>query len=228
MVNSENIIHNRKLTLCDTTTDWSVPKLLQECPECNDFLLYCCACNNELLDVPRSRRPAKPCHHFHIIFTDGACTNNGLPDARAGVGVAYGNDDGSQLSEPITDMIDTFPLRSNQRAELCAAKLGIELLAKAHAQEPKSETEAWIIATDSEYVVKGMTEWLPTWKRKDWRTSKGTKPANLDLFLALDRVVTTHEAKNVTIGFWHIPREHNKLADRLAKAAAVHGDEVRI
>ena len=37
--------------------------------------------------------------------------------------------------------------------------------------------------------------------------------------------MTTHEANNVTIAFWHIPREHNKLADSLAKAAAVYGDE---
>ena len=59
-------------------------------------------------------------------------------------------------------MVDNFPLRSNQRAELCAAKLGVELLAEAYAEESKAK--AWIIATDSEYVVKGMTEWLPTWK----------------------------------------------------------------
>lgn len=158
----ENIIHDRKLTLCPTTIGWSVPELLQECPECKYFLLYCCACNNELIDLPRDRRPAKPCHHFFIAFTDGACTNNGRPEAKAGIGVAYGNDDGSQLSRPITDTVDSFPLRSNQRAELCAAKLGVELLARTWTEESKNE--AWIIATDSEYVVKGMTEWLPKWK----------------------------------------------------------------
>lgn len=226
MDEGEGIIYNRKLILCPATADWSVPELLKECPECNDFLLYCCACNKQL-DLPRSR----PCHHFRIIFTDGACMNNGRPEAKAGVGVAYGENDGSQLSMPITDSADNFPLRSNQRAELYAAKLGLEFLAEAdriNTKEPsgksKGESKAWIIATDSEYVVKGMTEWLPTWRRNNWRTSKGTKPANLDLFLALDGVVTKHEAGNVKIGFWYIPREHNKLADRLAKAAAVQGD----
>jgi ribonuclease HI len=58
-------------------------------------------------------------------------------------------------------MVDNFPLRSNQRAELCAARLGVELLARTRV---KGKAEAWIIATDSEYVVKGMTEWLPKWK----------------------------------------------------------------
>lgn len=54
--------------------------------------------------------------------------------------------------------MDNFPLRSNQRAELCAAKSGLEFFAEAYTKELKSEAEAWIIATDSEYVVKGMTE----------------------------------------------------------------------
>jgi ribonuclease HI len=97
--------------------------------------------------------------------------NNGLPEAKAGVGVAYGNNDGSQFSVPITDLEDDFPRRSNQRAELYAAQVGLEFLAEAErvngskpTSERKGEPRAWIIATDSEYVVKGMTEWLPTWK----------------------------------------------------------------
>jgi ribonuclease HI len=160
----ENIIHDRKVILCPKTADWSVPELFRACPECNDFFLYCCACNQEPLHFPQDRRPAKFCHHFHIVFTDGACTNNGRPGAKAGIGVACGNNDNSQLSEPITDKVDNFPLRSNQRAELCAAKLGLEVFAEGYTKDPKTEAAAWIVATDSEYVVKGMTEWLPKWK----------------------------------------------------------------
>ncbi|KAF1939827.1 ribonuclease H-like protein [Clathrospora elynae] len=230
MDDREEIIHNRKLLLCPTTEDWSAPELLRECPQCHNFLLYCCACNKRLVSLPRSRRQANPCHHFRIIFTDGACTNNGRPEAKAGVGVAYGNDAASQLSISITDLADDFPVRSNQRAELYAAIVGLEFLAEAdeinsHEQtgKPKDQAEAWIIATDSEYVVKGMTEWLPKWRRNNWCTSKGTKPVNLDLFLALDVLMTKHEARNFKVGFWRIPREHNELADRLAKAAAVNG-----
>ena len=160
MDDEERHIQNRKLVLCPTTADWSVAELLQECPECGDFLLYCCACNN-------SHRRTKPCHHFRIVFTDGACTNNGRPEAKAGVGVAYGKNDHSQLSMSISDSVDNFPVRSNQRAELFASRLGLEFLAEAervNTKEPTGESKAWIIAADSEYVVKGMTEWLPTWK----------------------------------------------------------------
>jgi ribonuclease HI len=174
------IIHNRKLKLCSTTEDWSVPDLLEECPLCNNFLLYCCGCTSRKLRLPQKDQPDTPCHHFRIVFTDGACMNNGRPGAKAGVGVAYGNDDDSQLSMPITDLVDNFPVRSNQRAELYAARLGLEFLVKAdgaNTKEPtgksKDESEAWIIATDSEYVVKGMTEWLPTWKVYSSHPDKG-------------------------------------------------------
>ncbi|KAH7371536.1 ribonuclease H-like domain-containing protein [Pyrenochaeta sp. MPI-SDFR-AT-0127] len=209
--------------------------LLKECPLCGDFLLYCCACNNQR-SFPPSRHSNLPCHHYRIMFTDGACTNNGQRSAKAGIGVAYGNTDDSQFSVPITDLADNFPLRSNQRAELYAAIKGLQFLDEANKKinpkEPtgvrKDKDEAWIIATNSEYVARGMTEWLPTWKRNNWRTAKYTKPVNLDLFLALDSLMAKHEAKDVKIGFWRIPREHNTLADSLAQAAAVHGDMASI
>ena len=51
------------------------------------------------------------------------------------------------------------------------------------------------------------------------------KPTNLDLFLRLDEELAAQEAKkDVTIGFWHISREYNTIADGLAKKAALEGD----
>ena len=167
----EQIIKERAVHLCPTMAAWPIHECVVECPDCEDFLLWCCGCHNEQHDLPESEKPTPPCHHFRIVFTDGACTNNGSPGAKAGAGVAYGNHNGSQLSIPITDDEDNFPLRSNQRAELYAAKLGLTFLAEAaeiNTQEtsskPTDESADWIIATDSEYVVKGMTEWLPKWK----------------------------------------------------------------
>lgn len=57
------------------------------------------------------------------------------------------------------------------------------------------------------------------------RTKRNTKPANLDLFLRLDAALTAEENKQaVKIGFWHVPREYNTLADGLAKDASQLGD----
>lgn len=161
MGDHENFIHNRKLTLCHSTKNRSISELLHDCPDCNDFVLYCCVCNNNRLQNCPDRQSIKPCHHYHVIFTGGACTNNGRRAAKAGVGAAHGKDDSSQRSLPITDEIDNFPLRSNNRAELCAAKPSLELIAHG---ELRGDAETMVIATDSEYVVKGMTEWLPTWR----------------------------------------------------------------
>lgn len=58
-----------------------------------------------------------------------------------------------------------------------------------------------------------------------FRTSQGKTPANLDLFMQLDEILCIGEAKKeVDIGFWHVPREYNTIADRLAKEASHDGD----
>ncbi|KAL8860579.1 MAG: hypothetical protein Q9178_002932 [Gyalolechia marmorata] len=184
----------------------------------------------------------KYCHHFRLVFTDGACRNNGQSGATAGIGVAMGETELSQQAIPITAVLDPGQKRTSQRAELLAALSGLrqlidvdELNATEETMEkerkmrrklaPTAGEKSWIIATDSEYVVKGMTEWLPAWKNNNLRTNRNTKPANLDLFLRLDDAVAVEETKGVKIGFWHVPREYNAIADRLAKEAAQLGDQ---
>ncbi|KIJ59768.1 hypothetical protein HYDPIDRAFT_43798 [Hydnomerulius pinastri MD-312] len=78
----------------------------------------------------------------------------------------------------------------------------------------------WIIVSDSEYLVLGMTEWLPAWKENGWRASRG-RPKNLDLFQKLDAEIELLERlHDVKVGFLHVGREHNQDADVLAGQAA--------
>lgn len=105
--------------------------------------------------------------------------------------------EGTHISWGITDTDDNYHIRSNQRAELYGAYIGIQQLAEAdrmnrsnpsglqnsEAVDARSnkrrragtggqpvgdgtgeKEKCWIVATDSEYVVKGMTEWLPVWE----------------------------------------------------------------
>lgn len=72
-----------------------------------------------------------------------------------------------QSSIPVTNSLDAVPLRSSQRAELLAAISGLRLLAKAYGMNTEGsegtasdDKMAWVIATDSEYVAKGITEWI--------------------------------------------------------------------
>lgn len=140
------------------------------------------------------------------------------------------------------------PIRTSQRAELLAAINGIRKLGeyegatanKCHAKYTSrfQQKEAWVIASDSEYVVSGMTEWLPAWKVSNlyrsrppsssnsdknnaWRNSSKRKPKNLDLFQILDATVEQYEREyDVQIAFWRIGREYNVVADKLAGIAA--------
>jgi len=71
------------------------------------------------------------------------------------------------------------------------------------------------VYTDSEYVRNGITEWLPNWKRRGWKTADRKPVKNVDLWQALDAAATRHEVR------WHWVRGHaghpeNERADALA------------
>ena len=161
-------VYNRRAFPCPAVRDWDISGLINACSDCDRYYMYCCQHNED-----------QACHHFPVFFIDGACSQNGKPNAKAGVGIVFGKDEDQRFSIAITDDVDNFPLRSNQRAELLAAYLGLlklkdvielriehlslEDLVSDHSN-PSSPSLCPIVATDSEYVVKGVTEWLPKWK----------------------------------------------------------------
>ena len=77
-----------------------------------------------------------------------------------------------------------------------------------------------MIASDSEYVVKGYCEWLAAWRRRNWRTTRGTDVLNKDLWEVLDGQIHSLAKQGTQVWFWRIPREWNE-ADKYAKEAAV-------
>ncbi len=88
--------------------------------------------------------------------------------AVSGVGIASGTGEVHQYSYPVTNEIDTTSsANTSQRAYLLASITGLEIfsaryLAKSPQGTCDSEGKRWIFASISEYVVKGMTEWLPS------------------------------------------------------------------
>jgi ribonuclease HI len=95
---------------------------------------------------------------------------------------------------------------TNNRMELTAAIRALEALrrpCRVHAY------------TDSEYLRKGISEWLPVWKRRGWKTADRKAVRNVDLWQRLEELTTVHDVK------WHWVRGHaghpdNERADRLA------------
>ncbi|KAH0556121.1 hypothetical protein GP486_005943 [Trichoglossum hirsutum] len=150
-----------------------------------------------------------------IIAVDGACRNNGKTDASAAVGVFVG--DGSEYNlGSVLNMVEP----TSQKAELKAAILGLRaaqvILGRGIAG---GELGKVIIKADSEYMVKGMTDWIYKWNANGYMTARGKPVANAGLFQMLERLVLRLNGRNVKVQFWHVPREHNKDADELANAA---------
>ncbi|MEX2261140.1 MAG: ribonuclease HI [Bryobacteraceae bacterium] len=102
------------------------------------------------------------------------------------------------------------PHSTNNRMELTAAVEGLRALLE------QCEVE---IVTDSEYLKKGITEWIHNWKRRNWKTSTGSPVMNADLWKELDEQNQRHRTRWVwTRG--HASHEDNNRADELATQAA--------
>jgi ribonuclease HI len=108
------------------------------------------------------------------LYTDGACLGN---PGVGGWGIVTYFADGS-----VYEMGGAVPDTTNNRMELQAA---IEALQIFRACE---QTEPITLYTDSEYVIKGITQWIKGWKRKNWKTSQGKPVLNQDLWKALDQL----------------------------------------
>jgi ribonuclease HI len=134
------------------------------------------------------------------VFTDGACRGNPGP---GGWGVVLRYKDREKT------LYGGEPHTTNNRMELMAAIAGLEAL--------KGSREV-ALTTDSQYVKRGITEWVAHWKRRGWRTADRKPVKNVDLWQRLDELVGKHRVS------WHWVRGHtghadNERADRLANQA---------
>ena len=91
----------------------------------------------------------------------------------------------------------------------------MELLAVIEALKALKRPCQVVVHTDSQYVQKGMTQWLANWKRRDWRTADKKPVKNADLWQELDELVSRHDVT------WKWVRGHagdagNEMADQLA------------
>jgi len=93
----------------------------------------------------------------------------------------------------------------------------MELQAALGAMQALTEPCQVTLYTDSEYLKKGVTEWMPNWKRRSWRR-KGGKLANVDLWMKLDEEMTRHKISWCWVR-GHAGNVHNERVDRSARNA---------
>jgi ribonuclease HI len=140
-----------------------------------------------------------------LLFTDGACSGNPGPGGWAYI-----------LKHPATGKVMEKSgaewETTNNRMELQAAIEGLTALKRPCAVE---------LFTDSEYVRKGLSEWMAGWKRNGWKKrDKGSlRPIkNADLWQQLDTLVAQHEIKYTRVA-GHSGHPENDRCDELAVAA---------
>ena len=137
---------------------------------------------------------------FVEIFTDGSCKGNPGPGGWAALLKFKGHKKELSGAEPHT---------TNNRMEMTAAIMALETLKRPCRVK---------LVTDSEYLKKGITEWLKNWKKRNWLTSNKTPVKNEDLWRRLDQAVSRHEVA------WEWVKGHNghmenELVDVLANNA---------
>ncbi len=136
------------------------------------------------------------------LFTDGACSGNPGPGGWGAI-LRYGT---------VEKEYSGFEAQTtNNRMELMAVISGLEMLKQPCAVD---------IYTDSQYVMKGMTEWIRGWERKGWKTADNKPVKNADLWQRLQQAAQRHQLQ------WHWVRGHdghveNERADALARGAIV-------
>ena len=135
------------------------------------------------------------------VYTDGACIPNPGPGGWAAVLLFAGR----SPQELVGSELDT----TNNRMELRAAIEALAALSGPHRIN---------LYTDSEYLRLGITEWLPDWQRRNWRTTAGASVKNQDLWLKLANELQRHQIT------WRWTRGHaghkwNERADHLAQSA---------
>ncbi len=146
---------------------------------------------------PSPPKPAAASLPIAHAYTDGACSGNPGP---GGWGYVL------QMNGKTTETKGGAKATTNNRMELTAVIELCRALPTPHAIT---------VHTDSQYVLKGFTEWLPGWRRKGWKTSQGKPVENRDLWEALIAAAAPHTLKWVWVK-GHAGNPLNERADGLA------------
>jgi ribonuclease HI len=135
-----------------------------------------------------------------VIYTDGACSGNPGPGGWGSVLIYNGHR--RELSGGDTET-------TNNRMEMMAVIRALETLKRPCAA---------IVHTDSVYVMKGMTEWIGEWKKRNWKTAAKKPVKNVELWQRLEKAINSHDVE------WKWVKGHsgvieNERADELARLA---------
>ncbi|XP_008189552.2 uncharacterized protein LOC100570279 [Acyrthosiphon pisum] len=175
-----------------------------------------CSSNIDAIDgtdlLPSELESAKKSFTFNeenqvVVYTDGACSNNGYKGACAGAGVWFGND------HPLNLSIRVPGTQTNNNAEIFSTIKAIERVYSTGLTRIS-------IHTDSDFVIKSVNEWMPRWLSKGWKTSAGAEVKNKEMFMILNKRIQSMDSVSWTYVPGHKGIIGNEEADKLARIGA--------
>ncbi|CEM02071.1 unnamed protein product [Vitrella brassicaformis CCMP3155] len=142
------------------------------------------------------------------VYSDGACENNGKPNAMAGWGVWFGQGDDKNCCGRM------YGKQTNQRAELFAAVKALELCRDSRGLPVR-------LFTDSQYTIKCVSEWIQRWRSNGWKNANKDPVSNQDLVKTLDALIRERNGFGMSMLEMvhvkgHSGNEGNDKADELA------------
>ncbi|XP_060863606.1 uncharacterized protein LOC132940171 isoform X1 [Metopolophium dirhodum] len=175
-----------------------------------------CSSNIDAIDgtdlLPSELESAKKSFTFNeknevVVYTDGACSNNGYKGASAGAGVWFGN------HHPLNLSIKVPGTQTNNNAEIFSTIKAIERVYSTGLTRIS-------IHTDSDFVIKSVNEWMPRWLAKGWKTSAGAEVKNKEMFMILNKRIKSMDSVSWSYVPGHKGITGNEEADKLARIGA--------
>ncbi|KAK6339781.1 hypothetical protein TWF718_009175 [Orbilia javanica] len=151
-----------------------------------------------------------------VINIDGACRKNGGENPRGAYGVYFGPNSHYNVS----GLIASDVAQTSNRAEIEALIKALDIIQIITNKDMSLSN--LVIITDSEYLVKSLTEWVYIWEKREGMTSKGTPAAHFHLLKQIrDRLdwMEYSDDGGIRCQFWLTDRNHNVEADKLANLA---------
>ncbi|RDW60706.1 hypothetical protein BP6252_12089 [Coleophoma cylindrospora] len=209
---------------------------------------YCATCQLTWLvgETGEAAARSHPSHHSYthiyagtrrslLVFTDGACSGNGTPGARGGLGIFFGPGSSFNLAERLANP----GIQTSQKAELAAVIRALEIIRSdilprrrimvtgaegGRNRDAVSDAMGLrvVIATDSSYIVEGMCRHFLNWKENEQGVlvnKAGKVVENSEGFLRLKNEVNKLSMVGVQVAYYLVPRTENDDADALAKGS---------
>ncbi len=136
----------------------------------------------------------------YVVFTDGACLNNGKKNPTGAIGIFFSDSDIDNLGQVIAD--ESIKI-TNQTMELLAVIKAMQIIDRK-IMDKMINPDIIYIYTDSTYIINSITKWYPVWVSNDWMTTKNKPVENKELIQLL------YELKNKYITIFKHVRSHKK------------------